>query len=80
MFFIQESLAKEGKMCLEIIPSLQKTHPTSKVRIRDFCGGTMGKTLPATAGDMVWKDPWSGKIPYTAEQLSPRTTTTEPRL
>ena len=41
-------------MCLEIVLSLQKTYPTSKVKIRDFCGGTMDKNLPANAGDMGW--------------------------
>ena len=52
--FFQESLAKEGKMCLEIILSFQKTYPTSKVKNRDFCGGAMDKNLPANAGDRGW--------------------------
>ena len=40
---------------------------------------TKKKNPPANAGDTGF-DPWSGKIPHAAEQLSPCTTTTEPVL
>ena len=46
----------------------------------DFPGGTVVKNLPANAGDMDGFNPWSGKIPHAAEQLSPCATTTEPEL
>ena len=39
-----------------------------------FPGGTVVENLPAKAGDTV--QPWSGKIPRAAEQLSPCSTTT----
>ena len=42
---------------------------------RGFPGGSVVKNLPANAGE-----PWSGKIPHAAEQLSPCATTTEPVL
>ena len=42
-----------------------------------FPGGIADKNLPDNTGDSRF-DPWSGKIPYTAEQLSPWATTTEP--
>ena len=38
----------------------------------------MVKNPPANAGDMF--EPWSGKIPHAAEQLSPCATTTKPAL
>ena len=45
----------------------------------DFPGGAVVKNPPANArGHGV--EPWSGKIPHAAEQLSPCTTTTEPVL
>ena len=37
------------------------------------------ENLPANAGDTGF-EPWSGKIPHAAEQLSPCDTTTEPAL
>ena len=40
-----------------------------------FPSRTVGKTLPANAGDRG--NPWSGKVPHAAEQLSLCTTTTE---
>ena len=42
-----------------------------------FPGGAVVENLPANAGD-TGSDPWSGKIPHAAEQLSPQATTTEP--
>ena len=48
-------------------------------RLGDFPGGAVVKNLPAHAGDMGLI-PWSGKIPHTAEQLSPSATTTKPPL
>ena len=42
----------------------------------DFPGGIVDKNLPDNTGDKGF-DPWSGKIPYAAEQLSPWTITTE---
>ena len=45
----------------------------------DFPGDTVVKNLPANAGNTSY-DPWSGKIPHTAEQLSLCATTTEPVL
>ena len=48
-----------------------------KVLFWDFPGGAVVKNLPASAGGHR-SDPRSGKIPHAAEQLSPRTTTTEP--
>ena len=44
---------------------------------RGFLGGSVVKTLPASAGD---SDPWSGKIPRAAERLGLCTTTAEPVL
>ena len=44
----------------------------------DFPGGTVVKNLPANGGHGF--NPWSGKIPHDAEQLSPCATTTEPAL
>ena len=38
-------------------------------KFQDFPGGTVGKNLPAMAGHEF--NPWSGKIPHVAEQLSP---------
>ena len=43
---------------------------------RDFPGGPVVKNPPANAGF----EPWSRKIPYAVEQLSPCATTTEPVL
>ena len=48
-------------------------------RLLGFPGGAVVKNPPANAGDMG-SDPWSGKIPHAAEQLSPFATTTEPVL
>ena len=45
-------------------------------RFGDFPGSTEVKNPPASAGF----EPWSGKIPHAAEQLSPCATTTEPGL
>ena len=42
----------------------------------DFPGGALVKNPPANAGGHGF-EPWSGKIPHAAEQLSPRATTTE---
>ena len=42
-------------------------------------GGAVVKNPPANAGD-TGSDPWSGKIPHAAKQLSPCATTTEPAL
>ena len=43
-----------------------------------FPGGAVVENPPANAGDGF--EPWSGKIPHAAEQLSLCTTTTEPGL
>ena len=43
-----------------------------------FPGGTVVKNPSANARDRF--EPWYGKIPHAAEQLSPCTTTTEPAL
>ena len=48
-----------------------------KILYRDFPGGTVVKNPPANTGDIGF-EPWSGKIPHSAEQLSLCTTTTEP--
>ena len=40
----------------------------------------MVENPPANAGDMGSFDPWSGKIPHAAEQLSLCATTAEPVL
>ena len=45
-----------------------------------FPGGAVVKNLPVNAGDMDGFEPWSGKIPNAADQLSSCTTTTEPAL
>ena len=45
----------------------------------DFPGGPVVKNPPANAGGQGF-DPWSGKMPHAAEQLSPCATTTEPAL
>ena len=42
-----------------------------------FPGGAVVKNPPANAGENGF-EPWSGKIPHAAEQLSPLATTTEP--
>ena len=42
----------------------------------DFPGGAVVKNPPAHAGGHGF-EPWSGKIPHDAEQLSPCATTTE---
>ena len=44
-----------------------------------FPSGPVVKNPPANAGDQGF-NPWSGKIPRAAEQLSLCTTTTEPAL
>ena len=44
---------------------------------RGFLGGPVVKKPSCNAGG-YWFDPWSGKIPYAVEQLSPCPTTTEP--
>ena len=49
----------------------------------DFPGGTVVKNRPAKSACQCRGhgfNPWSGKIPHTAEQLSPCATTTEPAL
>ena len=45
--------------------------------ILDFPGGALVKNPPTNAGGQGF-EPWSGKIPHAAEQLSPCATTTEP--
>ena len=47
-----------------------------KDTMRDFPGGAVVKNLPANARGHGFQ-PWSGKIPHAAEQLSLCTTTTE---
>ena len=47
--------------------------------MQGFPGGTVVKNPPANAEDIGF-EPWSGKIPHAAEQLSPYATTTEPVL
>ena len=42
----------------------------------DFPGGAVVKNPPANSGDTGF-EPWSGKTPHAAEQLSPCATTTE---
>ena len=44
-----------------------------------FPGGTVVKNPPAKCRGHGF-EPWSGKIPHAAEQLSPCATTTEPEL
>ena len=53
-----------------------------KSLLRGFPGVSVVKNLPANVGDTDWSgfDPWSGKIPHAAEQLSPGTRTTESAL
>ena len=41
-----------------------------------FPGGTVVENPPANTGHGF--EPWPGKIPHAAEQLSPRATATEP--
>ena len=43
--------------------------------VQDFPGGIEHKNLPTIAGDGF--NPWSRKIPHSAEQLSPWSTTIE---
>ena len=50
------------------------------MRILDFPGGAVVKNPPANAGDKGSIEPWSGKIPHAAEQLSLCATTNEPEL
>ena len=47
-----------------------------KTEVLDFPGGTVSKNLPTNAEDRS-SIPGSKKIPHTAEQLSPCTTSTE---
>ena len=47
--------------------------------VSDFLGGAVVKNPPANAGGHGF-EPWSGKIPHAAEQLSACATTTEPAL
>ena len=51
----------------------------NKNKQEGFPGGTVVKNPPANAGDYGF-EPWSGRIPHAAEQLSPCTPTTEPAL
>ena len=44
---------------------------------KDFPGGPVVKNLPANTRNM---SSWSKKAPHATDQLSPRATTTEPRL
>ena len=47
---------------------------------RGFPGSAVVKNPPASAGARVRAEPWSGKIPHAAEQLSPCATTIEAAL
>ena len=49
-----------------------------KVEVEGFPGGAVVESASQCRGH--WFEPWSGKIPHAAEQLSPCTTTTEPVL
>ena len=51
---------------------------SSKKYQRGFPGGAVVKNPPANGGHGF--EPWSGKIPHAAEQLSPYAITTEPVL
>ena len=51
----------------------------NKGKVLGFPGGSVVKDPAANARDMGF-DPWSRKIPYTAEQLSPFATIIEPAL
>ena len=42
-----------------------------------FCGAQVVKNPPCNAGDTASIPPWSGKIPYASQQLSPRAATTK---
>ena len=55
-------------ICLKIYPKLV-----------GFPGGAVVKNPPANAKGHRF-EPWSGKIPHAAEQLSPYATATEPAL
>ena len=48
----------------------------------DFPHGIVVKKPPVSVGDrdQTRFDPWFGNIPLASEQLSPSTTTTEPKL
>ena len=54
--------------------------PFLRSDIWDFPGGAVVKSLPVSQCRGHGFDPWSGKIPHAAEQLSPSATTTEPAL
>ena len=62
-----------------MLKTLQWLSFTLRIRtqVLDFPGGAVVKNPPANAGD-IGSEPWSGKIPHAAEQLSPCATTTEP--
>ena len=70
---LQSSKVQWGQNFSNNIKSLD--HKTTK---RDFPGGAVVKNPPANAGRGHGFEPWSGKIPQAAEQLSPCATTTEP--
>ena len=70
---LQSSKVQWGQNFSNNIKSLD--HKTTK---RDFPGGAVVKNTPANAGRGHGFEPWSGKIPQAAEQLSPCATTTEP--
>ena len=54
-------------------------HPRLRQGSQDFPGSTIDKKSTCQCRRHRF-DPWSRKIPYSAEQLSPSTTTTEPVL
>ena len=61
-----------------ILPNYKNEQKFKSICKQGFPGGTVVKNPPANAGDRF--EPWSGKIPHAAEQLSPCATTTEPAL
>ena len=52
----------------------------SRMLVKGFPRGAVVENPPVNAGDTGSFEPWSGKIPHAAEQLSPCATTTEPAL
>ena len=48
-------------------------------KTRDFPGGPVVKNLPSNTGDISLIPGFGTKIPHAAKQLSPCTTTTEPK-
>ena len=67
------------KQCLTLYTI--KAEWSTKTYTQGFPGGAAVKNPPANSGDTEpGFEPWSGKIPHAAEQLSPWATTTEPAL